>query len=64
MKRGEFLKHLRAHGCTLVREGGSHSWWGNTSQNRRSSVPRHAEINDNLARKICRDLGIPFTREP
>ena len=24
-----------------------------------SSVPRHAEINDNLARKICEDLGMP-----
>ena len=30
--------------------------------NRRSAVPRHQEISDNLARKICRDLGIPFTR--
>ncbi|HYX00059.1 MAG TPA: type II toxin-antitoxin system HicB family antitoxin [Candidatus Elarobacter sp.] len=27
--------------------------------NATSSVPRHAEINDFLARKICRDLGIP-----
>lgn len=26
---------------------------------RTSSVPRHREINDFLARKICRDLGIP-----
>lgn len=26
----------------------------NPSQNRRSSVPRHTEINDNLARKICK----------
>jgi predicted RNase H-like HicB family nuclease len=24
-----------------------------------SAVPRHAEINDSLARKICRDLGVP-----
>jgi hypothetical protein len=22
-------------------------------------VPRHNEISDHLARKICRDLGIP-----
>jgi hypothetical protein len=26
--------------------------------NRRRSVPRHAEISDELVRKICRDLGI------
>jgi hypothetical protein len=25
----------------------------------RTAVPRHAEIIDPLARKICRDLGIP-----
>ena len=24
----------------------------------RSAVPRHREINDHLARKICRDLGV------
>jgi hypothetical protein len=23
---------------------------------------RHTEVNDNLAREICKDLGIPFTR--
>ena len=62
MKRSAFLKHLREHGCVFVREGGSHSWWANPDQNRRSSVPRHSEIVDQLARKICKDLGIPFTK--
>jgi mRNA interferase HicA len=61
MKRTQLLKHLRAHGCVFIREGGSHSWWENPKQNRRSSIPRHSEINDNLARKICRDLGVPFS---
>ena len=28
------------------------------SNNRRSSVPRHNEIGDHLAHKICRDLDI------
>ena len=32
MKRRKLLSHLRAHGCELVREGGSHSWWGNQQQ--------------------------------
>ncbi|MBX9681690.1 MAG: type II toxin-antitoxin system HicA family toxin [Gemmataceae bacterium] len=53
------IRHLRQHGCTLIREGGNHSWWGNPQNNRRSSVPRHSEVKDHLARKICRDLGIP-----
>lgn len=25
-------------------------------------VRRHTEIRDNLVRKICKDLGIPFVR--
>ncbi|MBW3570598.1 MAG: type II toxin-antitoxin system HicA family toxin [Gemmatimonadetes bacterium] len=58
MKRRVLLAHLSAHGCTLVREGGNHSWWGNPMNGRRSAVPRHTEIEDFLARKICRDLGI------
>jgi mRNA interferase HicA len=62
MKRMALLKHLREQSCVFIREGGNHSWWGNPKQNRRSSVPRHTEINDNLARKICKDLGIPFVR--
>ncbi|MBI5844460.1 MAG: type II toxin-antitoxin system HicA family toxin [Deltaproteobacteria bacterium] len=62
MKRTELIKHLHQFGCVLIREGGSHSWWGNTEQNRRSSVPRHTEISDTLARKICKDLGIPFVK--
>ena len=59
MKRRRLVTHLKTHGCVLVREGARHSWWGNPANNRRSSVPRHTEVNDQLARKICRDLGIP-----
>jgi mRNA interferase HicA len=60
MKRADLLKHLRKHGCEQIREGGSHSWWANPPLNRRSSVPRHTEIREALARKICRDLGVPW----
>jgi mRNA interferase HicA len=62
MKRTELLKLLREDGCTFIREGGRHSWWLNPAQNRRSAVPRRNEIVDHLARKICKDPGIPFTR--
>ena len=31
----------------------------NRARGRPSTVPRHTEINEYLARKICRDLGIP-----
>jgi mRNA interferase HicA len=59
MKREALLRHLRRHGCELLREGARHSWWRNVNQQRRSAVPRHTEINEHLARKICKDLGIP-----
>ncbi len=59
MKRRDLLQHLAAHGCSMLREGARHSWWHNTTLNIRSAVPRHNEINKHLARKICRDLGIP-----
>jgi mRNA interferase HicA len=58
MKRRKLLQHMRAQGCEQLRESGRHSWWHNPRQNKRSAVPRHSEINDILARKICKDLGI------
>jgi len=58
MKREEFLKYLRHHSCSLLREGSRHSWWHNPALNKRSAVPRHREIDDQLARKICKDLRI------
>jgi len=59
MKRRDLLQHLTSHGCQLLREGGRHSWWYNATLQKRSAVPRHSEINNHLARKICRDLGVP-----
>ncbi|MBI4676961.1 MAG: type II toxin-antitoxin system HicA family toxin [Elusimicrobia bacterium] len=59
MKRRELLRHLRSHGCGIVREGGRHSIVLNPATGRTSAVPRHAEVDDFLARKICRDLVVP-----
>jgi len=42
----------------FVREGANHSVFFNSLLNRTSTVPRHSEINDFLAKKICKDLGI------
>ncbi|MSO23680.1 MAG: addiction module toxin, HicA family [Acidobacteria bacterium] len=58
MKREELLRHLRRNGCRLLCEGAEHSWWQHAAQNKRSAIPRHSEIEDHLARKICRDLGV------
>lgn len=42
----------------MIREGSRHSWWRNSRGDRRSSIPRHREIDDLLAKKICRDLEV------
>ena len=52
-------KHLRDHGCALVREGGSHTVWHNPGTGARSTVPRHREIPRSTARAICKQLGVP-----
>lgn len=58
MKKRNFTEHLRRHGCTLLRQGKKHEWWENGLNGKRSAVPRHSEVQDVLARKICRDLDI------
>jgi predicted RNA binding protein YcfA (HicA-like mRNA interferase family) len=59
VRRGDLWKHLDAHGCLLFREGRKHSVYVNPDKNKVSTVPRHGEIDDFLAKKICRDLEIP-----
>jgi len=59
MKREALLRHLRTHGCYLKREGGSHSLWSNPKTGQIEAVPRHVEIPNKLAKRICRGLSIP-----
>ena len=58
MKRRDLVLHLEAQGCELLREGGRHSVFINRKARKTSSLPRHIEINEFLASKICRDLGV------
>lgn len=59
MKRRELVRHLEQHGCELLREGANHSVYVNRTAAKSSTVPRHTEVNDDLVRKICKDLGVP-----
>jgi len=59
VKRSALLQHLRKHGCYLKREGSSHSLWCNSESGAVEAVPRHTEIPNLLARKICRNLSVP-----
>jgi len=60
MKRRDLIKHLETNGCELLREGGKHTIFVNRAEHKTSAVPRHREINDYLARKICIDLEVPI----
>lgn len=62
MKRADLVRHLRRSGCQFVREGARHSVFRNPENDFISTVPRHAEIDSFLARKICKDLGISVPR--
>jgi mRNA interferase HicA len=52
VKRRELEARLRELGWSFLRHGGSHDVW--TDGERLEYVPRHAEVNENLARKILR----------
>jgi hypothetical protein len=58
------LQHLRKHGCYLKREGKAHSLWSNPATGAVEAVPRHTEVPDVLARKICRNLSVPEIGRP
>jgi predicted RNA binding protein YcfA (HicA-like mRNA interferase family) len=59
MKRRALLKHLAENGCEKLREGKKHTVYWNPLTRKTSTVPRHAEIDEWLAHKICKDLHIP-----
>jgi predicted RNA binding protein YcfA (HicA-like mRNA interferase family) len=58
MKRKDLIKYLLKNGCIFIREGAKHSVFFNPLMKKTSTVPRHDEIDNFLAKKICRDLGI------
>jgi mRNA interferase HicA len=58
VKRRDLERHLRAHGCGVIDEGSNHARWAGPD-GMRSVKTRRREIDYRLARKICRDLGIP-----
>jgi len=58
VKRRDFLRHLEAHGCRLLREGSKHTVYLNPVAQKVSTIPRHRELNDFLVVKVCRDLEI------
>jgi predicted RNA binding protein YcfA (HicA-like mRNA interferase family) len=57
MKRRELVPVLEQMGCVLIRHGGSQDWYANPQTKQSQPVPRHNEIDDNLARHIIKKLS-------
>jgi mRNA interferase HicA len=62
VKRRDLLKYIEEFGCRLLREGGRHTVYFNPTTKQTSTIPRHKEVDDFLAKKICKDLGIPIKK--
>jgi mRNA interferase HicA len=58
LKRHQLIDHLKHQGCLLDREGGRHTIYINPVNGAKAPVPRHGEIDNRLARKICQQLAI------
>ena len=52
MKRRDFIKLLERNGWTFDRHGGNHDVY--RTGDKEEPVPRHSEINENLAKAIIR----------
>ena len=58
MKRLDLIRLLTdEHSVVFVRNGGGHDIYRNIVTGRAEAIPRHREINENLARKIIRNLS-------
>jgi len=60
VKRKELIRYLSNNGAYLLREGRRHSIFQRGKY--RTEIPRHSEIVDELARKICKDMDISFPK--
>jgi predicted RNA binding protein YcfA (HicA-like mRNA interferase family) len=56
MKRRDLLKEIESGGCILIRHGGNHDWYQNPKTKISQPIPRHSEINENLAKHILKKL--------
>jgi mRNA interferase HicA len=63
VKRTQLERHLRSHGCWVLRDRGRHTIWGAPSGTR-APVPRHNELPAGTVRSVCRTLGIPEPPNP
>ena len=57
MKRRELIRRIEKAGAILIRHGAKHDWFQNPRTRISQAVPRHAEINEMLAKSILKKLS-------
>ena len=62
MKRKVLINHLKANKCEFLNHGKKHDVDINTVTKVKTTLPRHADIDEELADAICKQLGIPKKR--
>ena len=58
MKRSELLKQIKKEGCIFLRPGSRHDIYINPKTGQKQPIPRHSEIDNDLAKHIKKYLGI------
>jgi mRNA interferase HicA len=57
VKRRDLIRKIEEQGAIIIRHGSKHDWYQNPETKICQPVPRHSEINENLARSILRKLS-------
>ena len=57
MRRKALIKKITSNGCVLVRRGARHDLYKNPKTGEKQPIPRHEDIDENLARHIIKRLA-------
>ena len=57
MRRKGLIRKITSVGCVIVRHGARHDLYQNPKTGKKQPVPRHVEIDENLAKHIIKELA-------
>lgn len=62
MKRKLLIEYLKSHDCIFLNHGKKHDIFVNKMTGKKTTVPRHNDIDEELVDAICKQFGIPKKR--
>jgi predicted RNA binding protein YcfA (HicA-like mRNA interferase family) len=57
VKRRDLVRAVEQNGAVFIRHGGKHDWYHHPKTKMSQPIPRHAEINEYLAKSIIKKLS-------